>query len=88
MKFRFCLKSKQIIKLNINEIRKRAKKNTKFTDHSRIEMLNDRITVDEIFEAIDSGEITEQYTGDKPFPSCLVYGRANNRHIHIVCALP
>jgi len=51
-------------------------------------MLDDRLTVDEIFEAIDNGEIIEQYTGDKPFPSCLLYGRVNNRHIHVVCALP
>ena len=50
-------------------------------------MLDDHIIVDEIFEAIDNGGVIEQYTDDKPFPSCLVYGMANNRHIHVVCAL-
>jgi len=74
--------------MDIAEIRKRSKTHVKFTYHARIEMLNDNIRVDDIHAVIDSGEVIEEYHDDKPFPSCLVYGKANNRPIHVVCAMP
>jgi len=38
--------------------------------------------------AILNGEIIEEYPDDKPFPSCLIYGRsADGRPLHVVCAV-
>lgn len=46
-----------------------------------------RIREQEVFEAIMSGEIIEKYGNDKPYPSMLIYGRAQSeRPLHIVCA--
>ncbi len=46
-----------------------------------------RIRIDDILEVISSGDILEKYPDDMPFPSCLIYGKSNNRPIHVVCAL-
>ena len=35
----------------------------------------DRLTIGEIFLSVLHGEIIEDYPTDKPYPSCLVYGR-------------
>lgn len=41
----------------------------------------------EVYELVFEGEIIEQYPGDKPYPSCLVYGiTIVRRPLHIVCA--
>ena len=53
--------------------------NCRFTDHARREMEAESlgvIHIDELLEAIESGEIIEDYPDDKPYPSCLIFGRA------------
>jgi len=46
-----------------------------------------RIPVEEILQALDSGEIIEEYPEDKPYPSYLVLGQTTTgRPLHIVCA--
>jgi len=61
-----------------------------FTDHARGEMDTESlgtIQVEEILQALDSGEIIEEYPGDKPYPSCLILGQTmTGRLLHIVCA--
>lgn len=45
------------------------------------------IGVDELLEALASGEIIEHYPDDQPYPSCLILGRAlSGRPLHVVCA--
>lgn len=45
------------------------------------------IRVEEVLEAIDTGEIIEEYPDDQPYPSCLIFGRTRAaRPLHIVCA--
>ncbi|HXK27603.1 MAG TPA: DUF4258 domain-containing protein [Candidatus Binatia bacterium] len=45
------------------------------------------IRVDEVLEALDAGEIIEEYPDDQPYPSCLILGRTRAaRLLHIVCA--
>jgi hypothetical protein len=45
------------------------------------------IHVDELLEVLASGEIIEDYPDDRPYASCLVFGRAfSGRPLHIVCA--
>lgn len=62
----------------------------RFTDHARREMETESfgvIRVDEVLQALDTGEIIEQYPEDWPYPSCLVLGRTvTGRPIHVVCA--
>ncbi len=74
--------------MDISKIRKRSKSHVKFTDHAREEMANENIRVDDILKVIDTGEIIEEYSDDKPFPSCLIYAKVNNKPIHVVCAMP
>ena len=32
----------------------------------------------EVYQAIQSGEVIEDYSDDKPYPSVLIYGNSNN----------
>ncbi len=46
-----------------------------------------RIMEEEVFEAMMMDEVIEEYGDDKPYPSVLIYGRAQNeRPLHVVCA--
>jgi len=71
------------------EIR-RCSVNCRFTDHARKEMEAEplgRIRVEEVLQALDTGEIIEEYVDDTPYPSCLILGRTGaGRSVHIVCA--
>jgi hypothetical protein len=49
-------------------------------------MAKDKRTYNEVKEAISKGMVIESYADDKPFPSCLVYGKHEGKHIHAVCA--
>lgn len=61
-----------------------------YTHHARREMRQEErgpIHEQEVFEAVQRGEIIERYDDDEPYPSVLVYGRTQQgRPIHIVCA--
>lgn len=60
-----------------------------FTEHAADQSLVRRITVQEIREAIASGEVIEDYPNDKYGPSCLLFGvTASRRPIHIQCSYP
>ena len=47
----------------------------RITDHADEEAQADALTFDEIFFSVLQGEIIEDYPTDKPYPSCLIYGR-------------
>ena len=47
----------------------------RITDHADEEAQSDKLTFDEIYFSVLHGEIIEQYRDDRPYPSCLVYGR-------------
>lgn len=61
-----------------------------YTQHARDEMRFEEfgsIGEQEVYEAVCSGEIIEDYPDDEPYPSALVCGfTANARPIHAVCA--
>ena len=44
------------------------------TFHARKEAENDKLVLDDIFHSTQTGEITEEYLDDTPYPSCLIYG--------------
>ena len=56
--------------------------------HGQLRLNERNITVDDIMNAIDNGEIIEQYPDDFPFPSCLILGLSiNDVYIHIVVSM-
>ena len=61
-----------------------------YTTHAKNEMMEEalgRISDEEVYETILSGEIIENYHEDKPYPSCLIYGNTRRtRPLHVVCA--
>ena len=61
-----------------------------YSRHARNEMREEelgRITDQEVYEAIASGEELEAYPDDVPYPSVLLMGRTSaGRPIHAVCA--
>ncbi len=68
----------------INAIQKRW---VRITDHADEEAINDSLTYDEIYSSIIQGEIIENYSNDKPYPSCLILGKSfSGEPIHSVWA--
>ncbi len=72
--------------LNITEIIDSIKNaRVRISDHADEEMQNDFLTLDDIFSSVINGEIIENYPGDKPFPSCLIFGMSlQSEPIHSV----
>lgn len=59
----------------------------RITDHADEEAREDRLTIGDVFFSVLHGEIIEDYPTDKPYPSCLVYGRtADGNPVHTVWA--
>ena len=57
------------------------------SDHADEELENDALEDDDLYYSAVHGEVIEDYADDKPFPSCLIYGKdKKNRHIHSVWA--
>ncbi len=60
-----------------------------FSKHATDQSILREISVDEIRQAIKTGEIIEDYPNDKYGPSCLILGFTDNqRPIHIICSYP
>ena len=56
--------------------------------HARKKMIDRKIKISEVKEAIENSTIIEEYLDDKPLPTCLLYGDTlNQRPIHVVVAL-
>ena len=75
--------------MDYTEIRRRIT-HCRFTDHARREMEEEPlgvIYVGEVLQVLETGEIIEKYTDDKPYPSCLIVGWTEaKRPLHVVCA--
>ncbi|CDB89343.1 putative uncharacterized protein [Clostridium sp. CAG:253] len=72
--------------VNIDILRKMNRpEKIALTKHARERLAERKITIDDIVNGIDTGEVIKQYEDDKPLPSCLVLGLSvNNKYIHIV----
>ena len=55
------------------------------TQHSRKRFAERGIKLQDVCEAISTGEIIEEYPDDFPCPSCLILGKSNGMNLH-VCA--
>lgn len=73
----------------IEDFRKINKsENIVITLHGQLRLNERNISVDDVMNAIDNGEIIEQYPKDFPFPSCLILGLAvANTYIHVVVSM-
>ena len=60
----------------------------KVTDHAVEEVGADALTIDEILRSVLHGEIIEDYPTDKPFPSCLVFGKLSSGAAAEMAGLP
>src|SRR3712207_5353904 len=59
----------------------------RITDHAYDEAGADGLTFPEVFHSVLHGEVIEDYPGDRPYPSCLVYGPASTGNpVHSVWA--
>ena len=57
------------------------------TQHANRRFQEREISLDDIETAIFSGKIIEEYPDDKPFPSCLIFGKSSrNLPLHIVAS--
>ncbi len=74
----------------IEELRvKFSQEKFEFSRHAVDQTVLRNISVREIRETMNKGEIIEDYPDDKYGPSCLIYGVTNqNRLIHIQCSYP
>jgi hypothetical protein len=61
----------------------------KYTQHAVERTTERKITRREIEQAVERGEIIENYPNDKYGPSCLIYGSTDDgRPLHLQCSLP
>jgi len=59
----------------------------RITDHADEEAFDDQLKYEEIYFSVIHGEIIENYLNDRPYPSCLVFGRNfSGEPIHSVWA--
>lgn len=74
----------------IDEIRgKIGQERFEFSEHAVNQSIIRHVTVSELRQAIDNGQIIEDYPDDKYGPSCLVFGRTRSgRPLHIQCSYP
>ena len=57
------------------------------TQHSRKRFSERGIEIQDIVNAIETGEIIEDYPEDFPFPSCLILGKSFDKIIHVVASI-
>lgn len=74
----------------IEQIRtKVAKDEFEFSQHAVDQSILRRISVQELRDALASGEVIEDYPDDKYGPSCLILGfTETGRPLHVQCSYP
>lgn len=74
----------------IEEIREKIEaEQFEFSKHAVDQSIIRRITVQEVREIFNNGEVIEDYPEDKYGPSCLILGRTRaGRPLHLQCSYP
>ena len=58
------------------------------TQHAKARLMERNITIEDIKNSIQTGEIIKQYEDDSPFPSCLLLGLTKKESpIHVVASI-
>jgi len=47
----------------------------RITDHADEEAFDDDLTYEKIYSSVIQCEVIEDYVNDKPYPSCLIFGK-------------
>lgn len=64
------------------------KKALRWTNHMFVRLIQRNISMQDVMNAIMSGEIIEDYPDDYPYPSCLIIGyTVGDKIIHVVCGI-
>jgi len=73
----------------INEIEQMCSQmKLRWTNHVLVRLSQRNISIGNVINGLQNGEIIEQYPDDYPYPSCLVLGYTKgNKAIHVVCGL-
>ncbi len=75
---------------DINDIKEAISTNrVRISDHAdeESESESDQLTFEEINYSVSHGEIIESHINDKPYPSCLIFGKTSNGNpVHSVWA--
>lgn len=59
--------------------------NIAITEHARVRLHERNISIEDIINGINTGEVIKQYPDDKPLSSCLLLGLSIKlKYIHIV----
>ena len=62
-----------------------SSKNVVLTEHARQRLVERKISIQDILQAIKTGKIIKQYEDDKPLASCLLLGiTINQKPLHLV----
>lgn len=74
--------------IDIEKIRQHYKDDSLIISKHALTRIRERhISISEIGECINAGEIIEQYPDDWPFPSCLIFGAVQSgRILHVVAS--
>jgi hypothetical protein len=75
---------------NVDQIKEKFSRDAfEFTKHATDQTILRGIRVEEIREAMSTGELIEDYPDDKYGPSCLILGFTRlGRPLHIQCSYP
>jgi len=75
------------VKVILKRIRvQAAAENVRVTQHAEQEMIEEKILLDEVFEAVDTGQVLENYPKHLRGACCLINGLTQDgRSLHIVC---
>lgn len=72
--------------MNIEKIRDKVEREEyEISFHAEKERYAEGIMISDLENAIQAGEMLEDYVDDPRGPSCLVLGYSQNKPIHIVC---
>ncbi len=76
--------------MDIKSIQEKVKScDYRFSDHAIKRMIERKIERIEVEEAVENGEIIEEYPDDKYSPGCLVYEQTlAKRDLHVQASLP
>lgn len=73
----------------IEKIRAKLADGLILSRHAAVRSIERDIRVDEIIDAIRTGEVIEDYPDDKYGPSCLIFGTTRDaRALHVQCSYP
>lgn len=75
------------LKVVLERIRAQAnEENIRITQHAHREMVEEDITLNEVLEAVITGQILENYPEHRRGPCCLINGATRHgRPLHVVC---